>query len=258
MEFVRVTFVALTVVGLEVVLVGSKLNGAWRAIRAALLGGVLLVGCGGGSDEPAEQVSAAADETSTENAGPGDDTVTASAEPEATGEPSSGPEPTGGEESEEADSSSVGGETHEFADIGLTIIEPDEVPQEAAEALARYVDFAREWRKALREVEISEELRTLAAPPKLRDIEGSMDYQREHGIHYGGELIVEMEFEESSEDAVTFSGCFDGTDYVWIDDEGRHPIRGEPGNATATVTMIVKRHDGSWQVTESINEDEAC
>jgi hypothetical protein len=218
-----------------------------------LLLGAVLTGCGGGDEPQGLDATAPADTTADDAVDDVED------DPEPTGETPAEVDPT--EEptpQDEPGTGLAGGQTHTFDDIGLTINEPDEVPEDAAFALDMYVTFAREWRWSLQEVEISDELQGIGSPTDLRRLERSIDYQEENGVRYGGEMVIDLEFAARSEHEVIFNGCLDVTDYYWADDDGRNPVRGESGNHTASAVVTVANNSGIWLVSEDADLEEPC
>ncbi|NDL58017.1 hypothetical protein [Phytoactinopolyspora mesophila] len=186
---------------------------------------------------------------------------------DSTPEPEHGEPTKGGERTQSADTTetappdnagemSLGGQTHEFPEAGLTIVEPDEIPEEAAQAVAVYIEYLRERRTAQREVEFDERIEDLAYPALAESLESSIDYQAENGLRYSGELVVHLEVEHSDEIYVLLGGCLDGTDLTYIDDEGEHAIRGAQGNATAVISATVDAQLGEWMVSDDLIEDD--
>ncbi|WP_166346631.1 hypothetical protein [Phytoactinopolyspora limicola] len=235
------------------------------ALSATVLAGLALVGCSGDTTEPA-----GLDQT--------DSPAPAGNEPRAA-TPESEPddeaddhvdEPSDQESTQGADASDsglpntdisvgAGGQTHQFPEAGLTIVEPSDIPEDAGPAVAVYIDYLRERRTALREVEFDERIEELAYPSLVDSLESSIDYQAENGLRYSGELIVHLELEHSDEFQVLLGGCLDGTDLTFVDDAGEHPVRGEQGNATAVISAMVDPQLGQWMVSEDVIEnDEPC
>ncbi|TDE08892.1 hypothetical protein [Jiangella asiatica] len=207
---------------------GSAL-GALSSAAAVL---VILGACGGGAEEPT---------------GLGSDTTepTAATPTEAETTPTTDPaEPT----------------EHAFPEAGLTIVEPAAANDLEATALAVYVEFAREWRRTLREVQLSERLPVLAVPSVVEDTQGSLDYQVENGIRYSGEMTITLTVEQSGDNVVVLGGCADASALTIIDDGEERPVDGIDEHPVMPIQVVVANSGGTgWMVNENtFHEDQSC
>lgn len=210
-------------------------RGAVIAVAAA---SVLLAGCGG-NDEPAGlDADASASSTPEDTAAPDD----SPAESEG-GDPTAAATPT----------------THEFADAGVTVVAPAASSPAEEAALATYVEFARQWRKSLRDVQLSETLPDLAARPIIDGIERSLAYQEENAIRYGGEVVFSPTIEDSSDNLVVLGGCVDGSHLTLIDDGEEKTPDGLDEHPVVPMQVVIGNSGAGWMVNENtLYEEKSC
>ncbi|NEE02793.1 hypothetical protein [Phytoactinopolyspora halotolerans] len=235
-----------------------------RASATAATLVAVLTACGSGADDsPGSEEPA--DQTRPE-AAPSASTQASTASTQG-GTASPGPAPTtgGGDRSAAPASGQDSGrepqpEVRVFDEAGVTVIMPDEVADEsAAAALDVYTDYLVEWRRSLRVVQLSDRLRGLAAQPRIDRLQGSLDYQRRHGIRYGGEVTVEPYVEGASENVVTIGFCIDAAELVVIDDDGERPADGVEQSPRTTGRAELNRTETGWQVTDEVfSAEETC
>ena len=206
------------------------------AVMAAVTASIMVAGCGG--------------DDSGEPAGLDADTSTADA-PDDT---SASPDPTGD------DSAAEGGPiTHEFADAGVTVVAPAASSQAEGAALATYAEFAHQWRKSLRDVQLSETLPDLAATPIIADVESSLEYQEKNGIRYGGEIVFTPTVEQSNDRLVILGGCADASKLTLIDDGEETVPDGLAEHPVVPMQVVVANNGAGWMVNENtLHEEKSC
>lgn len=205
-----------------------------RAAAVAASALILLAGCGdagGNSTVVADTPSATAEQT------PPDPTPTADETP------SSEPTPTSGAGAQE------------FPDAGLTVVAPETASEVEAAALAVYIEFAREWRKSLREVKYSERLDLLAVAPVNEDTHDSLEYQRDHGIRYSGHMTITPVIERSGDRIVVLGGCLDASKLTLTQNGKVRPIDGVDKHPVIPIRVVVANSGAGWMVNENTVHD---
>ncbi|WP_123788234.1 hypothetical protein [Phytoactinopolyspora halophila] len=230
----------------------------YRAAGASAMIAVVLTGCGDDGTEPPGLDAVATETEQPASGGASPDDADSDDADSDNADPDDADRDTGDAASDDEEPP-AGGETHEFPDAGLTIVEPDEIPEDAAAAVATYIEFYRGWRTSLREVEIDKAVEDFGTRQVVERMESSLDYQEENGIRFGGEFVVELTIEERGDHMVVLGGCADASDLTMIDDDGERPAV-EPGEeSTAPVHVELTNNGGVWLINRNdINEDERC
>jgi hypothetical protein len=217
-------------------------NWTRRGVVAGVVGLVLLAGCGGGDDESTDAADTPAPTAEQTPAATPTTELTPSGEQTPSGEPTP------------ADGAGV----QEFPDAGLTIVVPETKNDVEAAALATFVEFAREWRKSLREVKYSERLDFLAVPAVNEDTHDSLEYQRDHGIRYSGHMTITPVVERSGEQVVVLGGCLDGSKLTLTQNGKVRPVDGAAEHPVIPIRVVVA-NSGGWMVNENtVYEGQDC
>ncbi|WP_129668082.1 hypothetical protein [Phytoactinopolyspora endophytica] len=220
------------------------------AVSAALV--VVLSACASGGEEPQGLET----EPDTPTSAPASSESPSPRSESTSDEGGASTEPT----AEDSPAQSPGPHVRVFDEAGVTVIMPEEIAgNAAAEALDVFTNYNVEWYWSLREVELSERIRGLAAQPRIDRLKGSLEYQRQNGITYGGEVTIEPYVEGASENVVAIGFCLDASELIIIDDDGERPADGVEELPRTIGTAELNRTEVGWQVTdEEISEEEVC
>jgi hypothetical protein len=211
-----------------------------RHLQRALIAAVAAVGlaaCAAAGDEPAGLPD----------------------EPASTPPAQSTPAETAPAETPSPEPEGEGPTEHRFPEAGVTVVEPAPADDTQAAALAAYVEFAREWRWSLREVQLSEQLAGLAVSPVVQTVEDSLDYQVDNGIRYGGEMIISPVVDRSEANTVVLGGCIDGSAVLLVDDGVERIPDGVDEHPVIPMRVVLTNDGSGWKVNENtLFEDESC
>lgn len=209
-----------------------------RGAVIAVAASILLAACGGGDEPAGLDADTSASSTTEETATPDDSPVASEGD-----DPTAAATPT----------------THEFTDAGVTVVAPAASSPAEEAALATYVEFARQWRKSLRDVQLSETLPDLAARPIIDGIERSLAYQEENAIRYGGEVVFSPTIEDSSDNLVVLGGCVDGSHLTLIDDGEEKTPDGLDEHPVVPMQVVIGNSGAGWMVNENtLYEEKSC
>ncbi|HLR93040.1 MAG TPA: hypothetical protein VK053_00820 [Jiangellaceae bacterium] len=172
-------------------------------------------------------------------------------------------EPTAGSRSSHQQRTDGSGEQSlpsEYPDAGLSYDLPETSDAEAA-ALQAMLTFESERREATRgSLQVSEELESVATEDVVADIEDGLDYQRENGITYTGEITGTVTVEHVSEFDARVVACHDNSEVaLQIEGEGEQPVEPrEDGAEEAELVFELSKPQGApFQVT-SYQEGDPC